>query len=130
MSTYPYKRSERLNDLLRKTLATMMLQEIKDPRLQGLTITRVEITDDLQLARVYFRFLQHADQPDSRFMNEVHTGLEKASGYLRRALGKMLYLKKIPQLRFLYDASIEQQQQVENALRKIAEERGSEGDAA
>ncbi len=95
-------RTERLGDELRDILASCFLGgRIEDPRLNGVTITAVKLSPDLQLASVYFRVYLD-EQKDAALL-----GLASASGYLRSAISKAVTVRRIPQLRFFFDEAIE-----------------------
>lgn len=94
-------RQKRTAEQIRTTLSQLLLLEMKDPRLQGVTITRVTIDRELQYADIYV----HALAEDER-EPEVMNALQKASGYLRRELGKTLRLRHIPNLHFHWDPSL------------------------
>lgn len=94
-------RQQRTAEQIRTTLSQLLLLEMKDPRLQGVTITRVTIDRELQYADVYV----HALAEDER-ESEVMDGLQRASGFLRRELGNTLRLRHIPNLHFHWDPSL------------------------
>ena len=94
-------RQRRTAEQIRTTLSQLLLLEMKDPRLAGVTITRVTIDRELQYADVYV----HALAEDER-EEEVLQGLERATGFLRRELGSSLRLHHIPQLHFHWDPSL------------------------
>jgi ribosome-binding factor A len=107
-------RQERLADEIRDLLA-MCFQggALTDPRLEAVTITAVKLSPDLQLASVYFRLYEGADA------EQAARGLEAASGYLRRQLADSLTVRRVPNLRFFLDESIERASRVEDILRKL-----------
>lgn len=94
-------RQKRTAEQIRTTLSQLFLLEMKDPRLQGITVTRVTIDRELQYADIYV----HALGEDER-EEEVVEALGKASGYLRRQLGQSLRLRNVPQLHFHWDPSL------------------------
>ena len=94
-------RQQRTAEQIRTTLSQLLLLEMKDPRLQGVTITRVTIDRELQYADVYV----HALAEDER-EEEVVDALQRASGFLRRELGNVLRLRHIPVLHFHWDHSL------------------------
>src|SRR5690554_5547786 len=94
-------RQRRTAEQIRTTLSQLLLLEMKDPRLAGVTITRVTIDRELQYADVYV----HALAEDER-EEEVLQGLERATDFLRRELGSSLRLRHIPQLHFHWDPSL------------------------
>lgn len=96
------RRQERVAELLQRELAEMITFELKDPRLGMANVTRVEMTPDLRLARVYVSTLDD-DDPTGK---EALAALEHASGYLRRQLGQRVELRFLPELKFLHDAGV------------------------
>lgn len=114
---------ERLADLIRQTLATFLLTEARDPRFSRVVITRVKMTGDLQLARVFY-VLQEKETEDK----EISRGLQSASGFLRRALAERLNLRYSPRLQFLFDEDLAQTRRIEEILREIGPTPSSESE--
>ena len=108
------RRQSRVAELLQRELAQMITYELRDPRLASVTVTRVEVTPDLRLARVYISTL--GDEGAGR---EAVAGLEHASGYLRRELGRRTDLRFLPELRFVYDTSVEYSQHMNTLLDQL-----------
>jgi ribosome-binding factor A len=95
-----YSRNQRLGTEVLRTLSQLLRFETKDPRLQGVSLTGVDLSRDLSVARVYFSTLD----PDSP-IPQVQEGLERASGFLRSKLGQELKIRHVPELRFSHDDS-------------------------
>jgi ribosome-binding factor A len=98
-----YSRTERVADQIQRELGTFIQREVKDPRLAFCTITGVKVSSDLQVATVYVSFL---NGDDDKTISEGLTGLSRAAGFLRMHLGKVMRLRKVPELRFKHDTSI------------------------
>jgi ribosome-binding factor A len=96
------QRTLRVADQIQRTLAELLRTEVKDPRLALVTITEVQVTPDLQHAKVYVTTLLDGDK-----RAEILAGLRSAAGYLRGQLGRRLKIYTTPELHFEYDASIE-----------------------
>ncbi len=96
-----FSRHQRLGAQLLRSLSELLRFEVKDPRLANTSLTDVELSRDLSVARVYFSLLDPDDDP-----RPALEGLEKASGFLRRKLGGMLKIRHVPELRFAHDDSI------------------------
>ncbi|MCH8308531.1 MAG: 30S ribosome-binding factor RbfA [Proteobacteria bacterium] len=96
-----FSRNKRLAAQVLRTLSELLRFEIKDPSLDGVSLTIVEMTRDLSLARVYFSLLNPDDDPDTALQ-----GLRRASGFLRGKLGSALKVRHVPELRFLHDDSV------------------------
>jgi len=107
----PNRRVIRLNQLLREELATLLQMELKDPRVAAVTVTRVDVTQDLSYADVYVRTLTN-DVP----LEDAIAGLESAEGFIRRRLGRELHLRRIPDFRFRADRALEHVRRIETLL--------------
>lgn len=101
----------RVNQLLLEELASLLRTESKDPRVRTVTITGVETTADLKHADVFVRTLGGAVPVD-----EAIAGLKSAEGFLRRRLGRNLHLRRIPELRFIADHTLEHARRIEDLL--------------
>ncbi|MFO8239501.1 MAG: 30S ribosome-binding factor RbfA [Dissulfuribacterales bacterium] len=107
-----FPRSRRVEDLLRKEVADMLLGEVKDPRIQGLvTIMQVKVSEDLCHARFFVSVLGSESERKS-----VMEGLNKAKGFIRRTLGHRLDLRRIPEMHFQLDRSLDDQEKIEKLL--------------
>ena len=98
-----FARHQRLGAQIMRVLSELLQFETKDPRLKGISLTAVDLSRDLSVARVYFSLLSPDDKPEP-----VLEGLEKASGFLRRKLGGALKVRHVPELRFIHDDSAEE----------------------
>ncbi|WP_462379496.1 30S ribosome-binding factor RbfA [Pseudomonas sp. Marseille-QA0892] len=116
-----YSRTQRIGDQMQRELALLIQREIKDPRLGLVTITAVDVTRDLSHARVHITVMGK-DTPDDIKQNlEI---LKDAAGFLRMQLGKAMKLRTVPQLQFLYDASIRRGAELSALIeRAVAEDR-------
>lgn len=97
-----YSRSSRVAEQIRRELAELIRLEVKDPRVGFVTITDVEITPDYSHAKVFFTCLKGAEAAE-----EIAIGLRRASGFLRRELGRRVRIHTTPELHFVYDPSLE-----------------------
>ncbi|MEK6530953.1 MAG: 30S ribosome-binding factor RbfA [Deltaproteobacteria bacterium] len=110
-----YKRQDRVADLIKEEIATMLMHgEIKDPRIGFVTITHVKLTEDLKEARVFFSHFGTAEERE-----KSRLGLQSAGSYIRRNLAKRLKLRRIPAVEFLFDDSIEYSERIERLIRDI-----------
>ena len=96
-----FTRNVRLGAQLQRTLSELIRFETKDPGLADVSLTVVELTKDLSVAKVFFSLLNPDDDPQSAL-----DGLQRASGFLRRRLGNELTVRHVPELRFVHDDSI------------------------
>ncbi len=107
-----FQRSDRVADLLREILAELLRREIRDPRVQTVNLTAVNVTKDLRLAKIFFSVLG-----DSVGKGEALAGLKSASGFIRSKVGKQLNLRFVPSIEFIYDETEEEAQRIESLLR-------------
>ncbi|WP_294946019.1 30S ribosome-binding factor RbfA [Sulfurivirga sp.] len=111
-----FSRTDRVAREIQRILATLLQREVKDPRLQGVTITDCKVSKDLSVCKVYFDVLG-ADR-DSPQVAEALAGFDKARGFLRSALGKQLRLRLTPELRFYYDEVPEKANEIDALIAK------------
>ena len=97
-----FSRKDRVSEQIRRELADLIRTELKDPRVGMISITDVEITADYAHVKVFFSTLVGREH-----LPDVMTGLQKASGFLRRELGKRISIHMTPQLHFVFDQSLE-----------------------
>ena len=95
-----FSRNQRLGAQIQRSLSELLRFESKDPRLADVSLTTVELTRDLSVARVYFSLLD----PDGD-VEAVSKGLGSAAGFLRSRLGQMIQARHVPELRFVHDDS-------------------------
>ena len=107
-------RQDRLGEEIRDVLAVCFQGgRLSDPRLEAVTITAVKLSADLQIARVYFRVYGGGD------VGAAAKGLQSASGYLKKQVASNLQLRRIPELKFFFDESIEEASKIEKILEKL-----------
>ena len=100
MAKTGYSRADRVADQIRMEVADILMRKIKDPRVRSVTVTGVELTNDLRIARVFVTALgTDAETKD------VFAGLAKASGFVRSELGRRLALRYLPEVQFVKDLS-------------------------
>ena len=123
-------RPDRVADQIRGELAQLLAREVHDPGVGFVTITRVQVSPDIQLARVFYTVLG-----DDKARKNSERALERAASFLRRQIGARLRLKRVPELKFQYDDAVAGQDRIEQLLNEIHaadRERGGthSGDAA
>ena len=96
----------------------MLLKDLNDPRLELVTITEVEVTDDLRLAKVFFSAMGNRSQEEA----SLH-GLQSAAGYIRKRLGRELRLRYIPDLLFKVDHSFDYGSKIDRLFETLKEEK-------
>jgi ribosome-binding factor A len=114
------KRATRVAGRLQEELSAA-LRELRDPRLEGVLVSRVEVTDDLQLAKVYVRRELGADEEG---VKAALKGLGAASGRLRRVVAQALGLRYAPTFRFFYDEAPDAVARIEELLREVKRDEG------
>lgn len=112
-----YSRSQRVTGQIRRELAELIRLEVKDPRVAMVTLTDVEITPDYAHAKVYFSTLAGEEGAP-----EVLEGLRRASGFLRRELGRRVRIHTTPELHFVFDSSLEQGARMSSLIDEVVRE--------
>ena len=113
MVTKSFSRRDRVAEQVRREIAELIRSEVKDPRVGMISITDVEVTPDYAHAKVFFSTLGGSAQ-----VAEVLAGLSKASGFLRRELGKRIRIHTTPQLHFVFDESLERGMDMDQLIRE------------
>lgn len=118
------RRLPRVNQLFREELSRLIREEIKDPRVAGVTITQVDASADLSHATIAVRTLT-----DETPVEEAIDGLRSAAGFMRHRLGRELHFRRIPELHFEADHTLEHVQRIEELLDEaLGDERGAPRD--
>src|ERR1041385_7156327 len=111
-------RPDRVGDQIREELSEILSRgEVHDPGIGFITLTRVQVTADLQIARVFYTTLR-----DQKARKDTARALDRAAGFFRRPLGSRLNLRRVPELEFRFDESIENQDRIERILHEIHEQ--------
>ncbi len=116
-----YQRKERVADLIKKEVAEILQRKIRDPRLQGITITSVRMTDDLKEATIFY-----CDTFKKIDRAVVNAAILSASGFIRKELAGKVYLRYLPRLNFHYDDSFDYEERIESIIKTIKGEEGKE----
>ncbi|MCK5914183.1 MAG: 30S ribosome-binding factor RbfA [Desulfuromusa sp.] len=114
MSSY---RPERVGEQVYKETTRLLMYNIKDPRVAPVTLTGVQMSRDIGSARVYFTV---SDESTDR--KNAEKGLKSAAPYIRRELGKILELRFVPQIRFVYDKSVAYGQKIDALLHQVQDD--------
>jgi ribosome-binding factor A len=114
-------RVKRVAEGLREELASLLVDEVKDPGAAGAVVTRVDVSNDLRSAKVLVRRLEGGDDEDAR--RSLIAALGRASGMLRREVTQRLGLRHAPELRFVYDDGQDNVTRVEQLLAEIEADR-------
>jgi ribosome-binding factor A len=111
-------RPDRVADQIRQELSGLLSRgAVHDPGIGFITLTRVKVSPDLQMARVYYTTLG-----DETARRETAKALDRATGFFRRHLGDRLRLRRVPELQFQFDESVGHQDRVEQILRELHDE--------
>lgn len=107
-------RSYRVGDLILKEISGLLLEKVNDPRLNGVTITGVQMTKDLRNAYVYYSVFGQEEKK-----SEALKGFESAKGFIRKKIGEGIHLRYVPNIQFRHDNSLEYGQKLEGVFKKI-----------
>ena len=108
------RRSSRLNEQLKREISAIITRKVRDPRIGQLLVTEVRVTKDIWLARVFIR--AQGSEPE---MAETLKGLEIAAPFIRKELAKVLSIRRIPELRFQHDTTLDSANRIEEVLREV-----------
>jgi ribosome-binding factor A len=120
MSKPTFKRAERVSDQMKHEIADILMRKIKDPRIGFVTVTDVEVSDDLRNAKVFVS-IYGGDK------KQTLKGLESAAAFIRSELGKRMRMRFVPELLFRFDATVEQGAHIMELLRTIEENKDKKG---
>jgi ribosome-binding factor A len=113
------KRTEQVGDAMQRILSELIQYELKDPRVGFATVVSVDVSGDLQHARVHISVMGDAEQ-----RQETMAGLERARGFLRRRVAQeMRHLRMVPELQLVLDTSLDYSLHIDDVLRQVAQER-------
>ncbi len=110
-------RAARIGDRIREELSEMLIQEISDPRLSGISITDVRIDRELAYADIYFSALEGSEREQ-----EILEGLNHAQGFIRRELAARVEIRTFPRLRFHFDPTFEKAEVIERLIASLHRE--------
>lgn len=113
-----FSRARRVAQQLQREIALILQREVKDPRIGMVTVSDVELSGDLQHARVYVTFMNYGAQDQDEAERIAHglKGLTEASGYIRLLIGKAMQLRVVPELRFAYDKTLVEGMRISNLV--------------
>ena len=107
------RRPGRVAEMVLRELSQMLIRDLKDPRLRGVTLTSVRISDDLRHGRVFFSHLEGSAQAA-----EAVRGFHSAGGFIRRQIGRSLGLRYAPELDYEFDPGLEHAARISELLRE------------
>ena len=111
-------RPDRVGEQIRQAISEMLLRDVRDPGIGFVTLSRVKVSPDLQLVRVYYTQIG-----DAKAKQATVKALERATPFMRRQLADLVRLRRVPELRFEFDAGAEHQERIETILLELQKER-------
>ena len=112
----PGKRSLRVGDVVLKEVASLLLEKVRDPRVQGVTLTGIRLSNDLKLAKIFYSVMGDQEQ-----VERAQMGLNSAKGFVKREIGRRVGLRYIPEITFIYDPSLKTGNHMERVFEKMRE---------
>lgn len=109
-------RDRRVGELLRSEIMNVIVKEVNDPKIKDVVLTKIDVTKDLSIAKVYFSTYNKSAKEG------IERGLNRSAGFIRHCILKGLSMKKVPSLRFIYDDSGDYGQKIDNLLKDISTE--------
>jgi len=116
-------RPDRVGEQIRQAISEMLLRDVRDPGIGFVTLSRVKVSPDLQLVRVYYTQIG-----DNKAKQATVKALERATPFMRRQLASLVRLRRVPELRFEFDAGAEHQERIETILLELQKEREARGE--
>ncbi|MEV3836125.1 30S ribosome-binding factor RbfA [Aeromonas allosaccharophila] len=115
-----FSRTRRVGQQIQREIALILQREVKDPRIGMVTVSDVEVSRDLNYAKIYVTFLQLEN--DAERIKEGLLGLTEAAGYIRSLLGSAMRLRVVPELRFYYDQTLVEGMRLSNLVTNTVRE--------
>ncbi|MFH1480100.1 MAG: 30S ribosome-binding factor RbfA [Pseudomonadota bacterium] len=115
------KRAIRVGDQLMKEIAGLLMEKVKDPRIEGTTITGVSLSADLKNAKVYYSMMGKKED-----IARVQAGLDSAKGFIKKQIGIRMDLRYVPDIVFKYDPSLEMGNEMESLFQRLKGEESIE----
>ncbi len=116
------KRAIRVGDQILKEVAVLLLNRVRDPRIRSVTITGIRLSDDLKTAKIYYSVMG-----EKNAVGKAQAGLDSAKGFIKRELGLRMSLRYVPEIRFVYDASLESGSHMDKLFEEIQKTRDISG---
>jgi len=109
------KRAVRVGDLILREMASLLLEKVQDPRIRGVTLTGIRLSNDLKQAKVFYSVLGDKGEVEAALK-----GLNIAKGFIKRQIGTRMELRYVPEILFVHDASLEVGSHLERVFEKMA----------
>jgi ribosome-binding factor A len=113
------KRAVRVGDQILKEIAILLLKRVKDPRVQGVTVTGIKLSNDLKVATVYFSVIGKDIE-----IKRALDGLNSAKGFIKREIGLRMKLRYVPEIKFLHDPTLESGSHLDKIFEEIHKNEG------
>ncbi|HHY20214.1 MAG TPA: 30S ribosome-binding factor RbfA [Firmicutes bacterium] len=117
-----FSRKDRVGEEIKKEIADILSKDVKDPRIGFISITDVEISDDLSYVKVFYSTIEEDK------LEQTQIGLEKATGFIRTEIGKRIRLRVTPEIVFKYDDSLKRGARIMELLDEVSKKEIDEGD--
>lgn len=122
-------REKRVAERIRADVMALLLRgDLRDPELEGAIVSGVDVSSDLSVAHVWMRALE--GDADERRKKRLVRAMKRAGGFIKRELGRTLQLRRVPELRFEWDATQDRASRIEGLLEELATERRASADDA
>ncbi|MCP4665903.1 MAG: 30S ribosome-binding factor RbfA [Deltaproteobacteria bacterium] len=115
------RRAVRVGDRILKEIAILLLEKVQDPRVRGVTVTGIRLSDDLKAARVFYSVMGEKEQ-----IGRSQAGLDSAKGFIKREIGLRAALRYVPEITFVHDPSLEKGSRMDKLFEDI--EKAEEGE--
>jgi ribosome-binding factor A len=110
-------RPDKVGEAIRNELSQLLAKDVHDPGVGFITLTKVTVSPDLQLARVYY-----TSMGDEKALRETEKALRRALPFLRRQIAQRVRLRRVPELEFFFDKSVAQHDRIEQILQELKAE--------
>ena len=108
------KRAVRVGDQILRGVADLLMHKVKDPRIKGVTLTGIDLSNDLKHARIFFSVIGNQDE-----VIKAQSGLDSAKGYIKREIGLRCELRYVPDIIFEHDTTLETGDRMERIFDKL-----------
>ncbi|PKN28978.1 MAG: ribosome-binding factor A [Deltaproteobacteria bacterium HGW-Deltaproteobacteria-21] len=108
------KRAVRVGDLVLREVADLLSKKVKDPRVNGVTLTGIHLSNDLRHAKIFFSHIGVDED-----VRRAHAGLESAKGFIKREIGTRIEIRYVPEIHFVHDPSLKTGADMERLLAKL-----------
>ena len=108
------KRAVRVGDQILRGVADLLMHKVKDPRIKGVTLTGIDLSNDLKHAKIFFSVIGNQDE-----VIKAQSGLDSAKGYIKREIGRRSELRYMPDISFVHDPTLETGERMERLFDKL-----------